>query len=83
MIDLFHPPKIEHKNAVKVKGYASVGGQDEIEDLEGWLKKQEKEQAKKTLAEKIKASRISDLRKAMVEAEKAYEKAFKKYQDRG
>jgi len=78
VIDLFSPPKIEHKNAVKVKGYISIRDDEEF-NLKRFLKRKQREETQKKAIEKRKLEGIARLRQDMIEAQNAYNKAFKIY----
>lgn len=71
MIDLFHPPKIQHKNAVKVKGYASLGDKEEI-SFDDRQQIKDRVEKIKVMRQQLKVERIEKLRKAMIEARKNY-----------
>ena len=79
MIELFYPPKIEHKNAIKVKGSASMGERSEM-SFNHWLKKKAKNEEKQAEREKQKLERAAELRKSMIEARKNYTHLLEKSQ---
>lgn len=71
MIDLFQPPKIEHKNAVKVKGYASLG--DKVgKSFDDRPQINERKEKIDVMRQQMKVERIAELRNAMIESRKNY-----------
>lgn len=80
MIDLFYPPIVEHKNAKKVKGKASMGAVDEIH-FEVWLKAKQVKDAKKKSMKEATRKQIKEHKQKMDEAKGKYDSAYKAYQE--